>query len=81
MIEQTDGRLTGIEAIIDEDAASALLARQLNADMLLLLTDVDAVYLDYGTPKAQSVGHIAPETICGAKFPAGSMAPNVALHK
>jgi carbamate kinase len=46
--------------------------------MLLLLTDVDAVYLDYGTPRAQSLGHIAPETISGAKFPAGSMAPKVA---
>jgi carbamate kinase len=78
VIEQTDGRLTGIEAVIDKDAASALLARQLNADMLLLLTDVDAVYLDYGTPRAQSLGHIAPETISGAKFPAGSMAPKVA---
>lgn len=78
VIEQTDGRLTGIEAVIDKDAASALLARQLNADMLLLLTDVDAVYLDYGTPKAQSLGRIATETISGAKFPAGSMAPKVA---
>jgi carbamate kinase len=78
VIEQTDGRLTGIEAVIDKDAASALLARQLNADMLLLLTDVDAVYLDYGTPKAQSLGRIAPETISGAKFSAGSMAPKVA---
>jgi carbamate kinase len=69
VIEQTDGRLIGIEAVIDKDAASALLARQLNADMLLLLTDVDAVYLDYGTPRAQSLGHIAPETISGAKYP------------
>ncbi len=78
VIEQSDGSLTGIEAVIDKDAASALLARQLNADMLLLLTDVDAVYLDYGTPKARALGRIAPETISDAKFPAGSMAPKVA---
>lgn len=78
VIEQADGRLTGIEAVIDKDAASALLARQLNADMLLLLTDVDAVYLDYGTPKAQSLGRIAPEILSDVRFPPGSMAPKVA---
>ncbi len=78
VIEQADGRLTGIEAVIDKDAASALLARQLNADMLLLLTDVDAVYLDYGTPKAQSLGRIAPEMLSDVRFPPGSMAPKVA---
>lgn len=78
VIERADGGLTGIEAVIDKDAASALLARQLNADMLLLLTDVDAVYLDYGTPKAQSLGRIAPEMISDAKFSSGSMAPKVA---
>lgn len=78
VIEQADGRLTGIEAVIDKDAASALLARQLNADMLLLLTDVDAVYLDYGTSKAQSLGRIAPEMLSDVRFPPGSMAPKVA---
>jgi carbamate kinase len=78
VIEQADGGLTGIEAVIDKDAASALLARQLNADMLLLLTDVDAVYLDYGTPKARSLGRIAPEMLSAARFPPGSMAPKVA---
>lgn len=78
VIEQADGILTGIEAVIDKDAASALLARQLNADMLLLLTDVDAVYLDYGTPKAQSLGRIDPEMLSDVRFPPGSMAPKVA---
>ncbi|MBB3570945.1 carbamate kinase [Rhizobium sp. BK491] len=78
VIEQADGRLTGIEAVIDKDAASALLARQLNADMLLLLTDVDAVYLDYGTSKAQSLGRIPPEMLSDVRFPPGSMAPKVA---
>jgi carbamate kinase len=78
VIEQTDGGLTGIEAVIDKDAASALLARQLNADMLLLLTDVDAVYLDYGSPNAQRLGRIAPEVLSGVRFPPGSMAPKVA---
>ncbi|WP_168879202.1 carbamate kinase [Rhizobium sp. P28RR-XV] len=78
VIERRDGSLAGIEAVIDKDAASALLAEQLNADMLLLLTDVDAVYLDYGTPKARALGCIAPEVISDQQFPAGSMAPKVA---
>ncbi len=78
VIEQSDGSLAGIEAVIDKDAASALLAEQLNADMLLLLTDVDAVYLDYGTPQARPLGRIAPGTLSDQQFPAGSMAPKVA---
>ncbi|MGO8248955.1 amino acid kinase family protein [Rhizobium johnstonii] len=60
-----------------KDAASPLLAEQLNADMLLL-TDVDAVYLDYGAPKARAVGRAAPETIDEQHFSAGSMGPKVA---
>ncbi|MFS8116007.1 carbamate kinase [Rhizobium jaguaris] len=78
VIERADGSLAGIEAVIDKDAASALLAEQLNADMLLLLTDVDAVYLDYGTPKARALSRIAPEMISDQQFPAGSMAPKIA---
>ena len=78
VIQRSDGSLVGIEAVIDKDAASALLAEQLNADMLLLLTDVDAVYLDYGTPRARALGCIAPEAISDQPFPAGSMAPKVA---
>lgn len=78
VVEQCDGSLAGVEAVIDKDAASALLAEQLNADMLLLLTDVDAVYVDYGTPRARALRRFAPDTMSGQHFPAGSMAPKVA---
>ena len=50
-----DGRLYGVEAVIDKDHASALLARELGADCLLLLTDVDSVYLDWRGASARSV--------------------------
>ena len=44
-------RLVGVEAVIDKDLASALLAADLDADALLIVTDVDAVYVDWGTPR------------------------------
>ena len=55
-----DGSLIGIEAVIDKDAASALLARELGADALLLLTDVDAVYRDYGKENAARIARMTP---------------------
>lgn len=51
----TDGTITGVEAVIDKDRASALLAQALKVEMLMLLTDVDAVYLDFGTPQARAI--------------------------
>src|SRR5690554_117969 len=54
IIRCDDGSTLGIEAVIDKDAASALLAQQLKADALLLLTDVDAIYRDFGTDSARS---------------------------
>ncbi|MDX1800264.1 MAG: carbamate kinase [Marinobacter sp.] len=73
-----DGSLMGVEAVIDKDAASALLARQLGADALLLLTDVDAVYRDYGTDQAAPVTVIGPTQARQLNVPAGSMGPKVA---
>ena len=55
VVARADQSLIGIEAVIDKDRASNLLARQLGADMLLLLTDVDAVYLDFGKPDARRI--------------------------
>jgi carbamate kinase len=52
------GSLRGAEAVIDKDLTASLLARQLHADALLLLTDVDAVQDDYGTPRARAI-HMA----------------------
>lgn len=78
VIEQDDGRLQGIEAVIDKDAASALLAEQLGADRLLLLTDVNAVYADFGTPQARPLRTMDPATVQEEEFPAGSMRPKIA---
>nr|WP_246677073.1 hypothetical protein [Mesorhizobium sp. B2-4-15] len=71
------GSLCGVEAVIDKDLASSLLARQLQADMLLMLTDVEAVYADYGTPAARALRRVAPGEISARYFPAGSMGPKV----
>jgi len=73
-----DGSMIGVEAVIDKDLASSLLARQLKADMLLMLTDVDAVYVGYGTPEARALRRVGAAEMSGADFPAGSMGPKVA---
>lgn len=77
VIETEAGELQGIEAVIDKDRASALLARLLSADMLLLLTDVDAVYLDYATPGARAVARTGVAALAERAFAAGSMGPKV----
>lgn len=73
-----DGRLSGIEAVIDKDLASALLARELNADALLMLTDVDAVYLDWQGTDPRAIRRISPAALQAHEFAPGSMAPKVA---
>ncbi|MER8574540.1 carbamate kinase [Mesorhizobium sp. M1338] len=77
VIARVDGSLCGVEAVVDKDLASSLLARQLKADMLLLLTDVDAVYVDYGTATARALRRVSPKELSGKNFPAGSMGPKV----
>ncbi len=72
-----DGQLFGVEAVIDKDAASALLARELGAEALLMLTDVEAVYRDWGEPNAAAIRRISPDEIRRYEFAAGSMAPKV----
>jgi carbamate kinase len=73
-----DGRLEGVEAVIDKDLASALLARQLGADVLLMLTDVDAVYRDWGGANPNPIRHSTPESLPLDQFEPGSMGPKVA---
>lgn len=75
--ERETGELVGVEAVIDKDRASALLARQLGADLLLLLTDVDGVYADFGKPEARHLDHADPRELVGHGFAAGSMGPKV----
>lgn len=76
-VRRADGSLTGIEAVIDKDLASALLARELHADALLMLTDVDAVYADWGTPQARAIRRTTPQALRGQAFAPGSMGPKI----
>jgi len=70
-------RLTGVEAVIDKDLASALLAVDLHADALLIVTDVDAVYSDWGTDHAAAIRRAAPQALAASEFAEGSMGPKV----
>jgi carbamate kinase len=70
-------RLVGVEAVIDKDLASALLAEDLHADALLIVTDVDAVYADWGTPDQRPIRKTTPEALSAGEFAAGSMGPKV----
>jgi carbamate kinase len=76
-----DGRLRGVEAVIDKDHASALLAAKLGAELLVIATDTDYVYLDYGTPRQKPLYRVGPckleEYSRAGHFPAGSMGPKV----
>jgi carbamate kinase len=69
--------LHGVEAVVDKDLTASLLARELNADALLLLTDVAAVQDGYGTPQACPIRRATPAELRARAFPAGSMGPKV----
>jgi carbamate kinase len=70
-------RLTGIEAVIDKDLASAQLAADIKAHALVIVTDVDAVYADYGTPNQRAIKRATPKALGQTEFAAGSMGPKV----
>ncbi len=70
-------KLQGVEAVIDKDLAASLLAQELEADLLVIATDVDGVYLNWGTPDQQKVGAVTPEELSGLDLPKGSMGPKV----
>jgi carbamate kinase len=70
-------RLVGVEAVIDKDLASALLAIDLKADALVIVTDVDAVYADWGTPEQRAIRRATPAELGGSAFAEGSMGPKV----
>jgi carbamate kinase len=71
------GALAGVEAVIDKDFASELLAEDVAADLFLMATDVDGVYLDWGTPQQRRLDRVTPEELAGHDFAAGSMGPKV----
>jgi carbamate kinase len=71
-------KLIGIEAVIDKDLCSELLARDLAADVLIMATDAEAVYVDWGKPTQRAIRRASPKAMGGFPFPAGSMGPKVA---
>ncbi len=77
VVADASGALRGVEAVVDKDLTAALLARAVDADALLLLTDVDAVIDGFGTPDARPIRHATPRQLRARSFPAGSMGPKV----
>jgi carbamate kinase len=75
--QDTAGQLTGVEAVVDKDYLSAMLAIAVGADRLLVLTDVTAVMTGFGTPNAAPLTHVNLAELAGMSFPAGSMAPKI----
>jgi carbamate kinase len=71
------GGIRGVEAVVDKDLTASLLARELHADALLLLTDVAAVMDGYGTPQSRPIRRTTPAELRKRDFPAGSMGPKI----
>jgi carbamate kinase len=78
VVRNEHGRLQGVDAVVDKDATTAALAEALDADVLLLLTDVPAVQVGYGTPDASPITRATPAALRSHTFPDGSMGPKVA---
>jgi carbamate kinase len=77
VVVDADGRLSGVEAVVDKDLTAALLAEALGADWLLVLTDVPGVEAGHDTPSAELIRRTTPEALRRLVFPAGSMGPKV----
>ena len=81
VVRHEDGRLVGMPAVIDKDLASALLASDINAEVLMILTNVERVALDFGKPSQRYVSELtlseAKRHMEEGQFPAGSMGPKV----
>ncbi len=78
VVRGTDGHsLQGVEAVIDKDLCSGVLAHELKADCLVIATDVEAVFSDWGTPQQRALGSVSLKTLAGMTFPAGSMGPKI----
>ena len=75
-------KLVGVECVIDKDLASELLARELGADLFVMLTDAEAVYMDWGKPTQAAIRRASPASLEAVSFAAGSMGPkvNAACH-
>ncbi len=77
VMRRADGTHIGVEAVIDKDHASGLLAAELQADAFLMLTDVPAVFADWGRPDQRALGDVTPQALAAMDFAAGSMGPKV----
>ena len=76
-VYKPDGTLEGVEVVIDKDRASALLAFELDAGLLILATDTDGVYLDWGAEDARRIERATPDQMEQYEFEEGSMGPKV----
>lgn len=77
VIRNEEGALEGVEAVVDKDHTSSVLAEALEADMLLVLTDVPNVQRGFGTAQAEPILRATPVSLQRDEFPAGSMGPKV----
>ena len=77
VVRNAAGGHEGVEAVIDKDLATSLLASNLGAEVLVLATDVDAVYTGWGSPEQAALGRVSPAELRAGDFPAGSMGPKV----
>jgi carbamate kinase len=81
VIREADGSLHGVEAVLDKDLSAALLARSLGCSTLVIATDVENVYVGFGTPQSRPLGHVSPselrEYAARGEFASGSMGPKV----
>jgi carbamate kinase len=76
-----DRKLIGVEAVVDKDACSELLAREVAADLFIMATDAQAVFVDWGTPDQKGIHEAHPDALARYSFPAGSMGPKVAAAR
>jgi carbamate kinase len=80
-VVRTAEGLRGVEAVIDKDRVSALLASRLGVDMFLISTDADRVYLDYRRPTQRALGRVSAAEmaahVAAGQFPAGNMGPKI----
>ena len=77
VVDDGNGGQRGVEAVIDKDLCSALLADRLGADLLALITDIEGVFTDFGSPAQRRISAATPEGLRSLRFAAGSMGPKV----
>lgn len=77
VVETQDGRMQGVDAVIDKDRASGLLASKIPADLFVIVTDVEGVYADFGKPSQRLVRNATPSELETESFSKGSMGPKI----